>query len=81
MRLKSFRFGGRGLDVFFQAVRIFSAAVEEVGDVGVFFGLGDVGLADTLGLEHVGEGVFCVFWREGDSYWQPLFVLGHGDYF
>ena len=44
---KSFRFGGGDLDESFVGVRSFSAAIEEVGDVGIFFGFRDMSLVNT----------------------------------
>lgn len=57
---------------------LLNTAVEEEGDVGVFLGLGDVDLVDSLGSEGLGEDVTHVLGLECDWEWVVELVLGHG---
>ena len=54
------------------------AAVEEEGDVGVLFGLGDVALFEVVGGEVFGQDVAHVLGPEGDGERVVGLVLGHG---
>ena len=66
-------------DAVFSGEGFFDAAVEEVGDVGVFFGLGDAEVAE-IGVGHdVGEEVIHALRGDDDGELEVLVVLGHAD--
>ena len=60
---------------------LFAASIEKVGDVGIFFGFGDMGLVDVKTAEVVGESVSGMLWGEGDESGDGTVILSHGDDF
>ena len=56
------------------------AAVEEVGDVGIFLGFRGAELAQPRASHHLTEQVVEGFRREGHRHRQRLVVLGEGDH-
>lgn len=70
-------FGGGHHVADFVGELLLDAAVEEKGDVGVFFGFGDVALVDGVLGEVFGEDVAHVLGTEGDGEGVGGVVLGH----
>jgi hypothetical protein len=64
-------FGGRNKDSFLAGKGVFSAAIKEVGNVGVFFSLGDANLAQTGFGDHGAQRLFNVHFTKEVVY-SPL---------
>ena len=63
---------------FFALKLLLDAAIEEEGDVGVLFRLGDVALLEALLAKPLGQRVAHVLWRERNWEWVIRLVLRHG---
>ncbi len=72
-------FEGRDKVKFLSRAFGFAAAVEEIGDVGVFFRFGDVDLGDLVVGENIGEGVIYRRWRKCNGHRKGFFVRGHSN--
>ncbi len=72
-------FRGRDQGAILTGERLFPAAVEEEGDVGVFLGLGDAQLGQPCIADHLREDVDQFLGPEGDGKIEGLVVAGHAD--
>jgi len=77
---KLFGFEGGNKKEFFSLAFGLATAIEKVGDMGVFFGFGDVELADLVLTEDVRESI-SDWWRgKSDFDGQSNFVGSHGNH-
>ena len=71
---------GRGHEqAFFAGERLFDASVEEVGDVGIFFGFGHAQVAEIHLAHHIGENVVHRLRRDDDGQAELFVIASHAN--
>ena len=61
----------------FQRIWLFHAAVKKECHMGIFFCFGHAELFDTVGGQHLPQGVLQILRRKGNGYIQAILILGH----